>query len=262
MPAYEMLYIESIIDDYKLTRDEKNDIINRVLNGETHLREVLINSSIIMVLEIAKEYIGLGIEYCELVSQGIFGLVKATHKFSSKTNLIYNDYITRWIKAYINMLLRSQDGILLRFDDSYFNSLMMKNKKLLRLRKSRRKPTLSQALRFSHSPSVMSDIMKNVKPIISFDVLVENGFDLIDENVEHPVNAVYEEAVVECIKQGFSLLTPRQLDVVVSHLGLNGVEYQTLEEIGLRYNTSRQRIYQILLDSFDILRNEYFSKVS
>lgn len=245
-------YLQEIGKVDLLTPDEEVDLAKRIREGDQFALERLTKANLRFVVSVAKQYQNQGLSLGDLINEGNLGLIKAAQRFDETRGFKFISYAVWWIRQSILQALAEQSRIV-RLPLNRVGSLNKISKTYSELeQKFEREPSpeeLSEALDLPTSEIV--DTMKVSGRHVSMDAPFVQGeenclLDVLEDETEiSPDSTLITDSLRREIKRSLSTLTPREADVVVLYFGLNGEHPLTLEEIGERFNLTRERVRQI-----------------
>ncbi len=237
-----------------LTKEEEVELAHKIKNGDKAARQKFINSNLRLVVNIAKHYIGRGLQFQDLVQEGNIGLMIAVDKFDPEKGR-FSTYATHWIKQAIFRAIGDQSRTI-RIPIHYGELISKVNKATRKLTSElERNPTpeeISKELDGEITPKKVMEVQKMAQEPISLQTPIgeEDETELSDfvEDKEHlsPVQNLNERSNSESLlKIMEEVLNPTEQKVIMLRYGyIDGKEW-TLEEVGKEFNLTRERIRQI-----------------
>jgi RNA polymerase primary sigma factor len=245
-------YLQDIGKVELITAEEEVDLTRRIHNGDLNARDRLINANLRFVVSVSKQYQNKGISLPDMINEGNLGLIKAAERFDETRGFKFISYAVWWIRQSILQAIAEQARIvrlpLNRFSD------INKIKRTINIleQKYEREPTtleIAQALELAHTDVMVA--IKNAGRYISLDApLGQDGegsmYDvLFSEDASSPDKKLLTDSLKKEIERALNTLTQREANIITLYFGLSGKHVHTLEEIGEKYNLTRERVRQI-----------------
>ena len=256
------LYLNDIRKHEILTKEEEQELLIKAKSGDEQAKQQLILSNLRLVVNIAKNYSNKGLGFIDLISEGNFGLIHAIDKFDYTKGYRFSTYAVWWIKQAVTKAIISK-GREIRIP-SYKHDILNKVNKFI----------MGYITEYSSYPSIDSfaqgtgleekkiqKVMLEFQDMLSLnasigdDIYLEDTISQADE--ESLENKVLGEIAKEEINAILGLLKPREKDILTLRYGLFGQEIHTLEEVGKKFNITRERVRQIEKKTLDKLRIKY-----
>ena len=268
IPDSTRAYIRAIGRIPLLTFEEEQELGKRIAEGDEVARNRLIESNLRLVVSIAKKYISrTSIPFLDLIQEGNIGLVHAVEKFDYKRGLKFSTYATYWIKQAISKAIATNSRTI-RIPTHIIEALSKMNAATRELfQELKREPTIAEiALYMGESEKKVKELSAIVKEPISMESTIgddeESSIgDLVADDEEAPIEAIYQEEISNTIKSVLSTLEPREADIISMRFGIGYPAPRTLEEIGAYYSLSKERIRQIEAMALKKLRNPMRTKM-
>jgi RNA polymerase primary sigma factor len=260
-------YLQEIGKVDLLTPDEEVELAKRIREGDQLALEKLTKANLRFVVSVAKQYQNQGLSLGDLINEGNLGLIKAAQRFDETRGFKFISYAVWWIRQSILQALAEQSRIV-RLPLNRVGSLNKISKTFSELeQKFEREPSpeeLAEVLEVSTSEVV--DTMKISGRHVSVDAPFVQGEEnslldvLENETEESPDQVLLFESLRKEVQRALSTLTQREADVVTYYFGLMGEQAMTLEEIGEKFNLTRERVRQIKEKAIRRLRHTSRSK--
>ncbi|MCK4406167.1 MAG: sigma-70 family RNA polymerase sigma factor [Bacteroidales bacterium] len=245
-------YLQEIGRVDLITADEEVLLAQKIKQGDKLALEKLTNANLRFVVSVSKQYQNQGLTLPDLINEGNLGLIKAAQRFDETRGFKFISYAVWWIRQSILQALAEQSRIV-RLPLNKIGSINKINKAHAKLeQKFEREPNPEEiADLLEITEREIKESMKNAGRHISMDApLIQdednNLYDVlkIDEGITPETELLYESLRKE-IERAISTLTTREADVIRLYFGLNGSHPMTLEEIGEKFNLTRERVRQI-----------------
>ena len=256
------LYLNDIRKHEILTKEEEQELLIRAKGEDESAKQKLILSNLRLVVNVAKNYCNKGLGFIDLISEGNFGLIHAIDKFDYTKGYRFSTYAVWWIKQAIAKAIISK-GREIRIP-SYKHDILNKVNKFImsHITENSSYPSteaiaLGTGLEERKVQKVMLEFqdMLSLNASIGEDIYLEDTISEADnESLE---NQVLGEIAREEINAILSHLKPREKDILTLRYGLFGQEIHTLEEVGKKFNITRERVRQIEKKTLDKLRIKY-----
>jgi RNA polymerase primary sigma factor len=214
-------------------------------------RKALIEANLRLVISIAKRYLRKGLSFSDLIQEGNSGLMKAVDKFEYKRGYKFSTYATWWIRQAITRALADQSRTI-RIP-VHMVETMNKITKVTRelVQEIGREPTSFEiAKRLKIPTEKVNSILKVAKEPVSLETPVgeEDSHlrDFIeDKAILSPLDSVIQDDMKQTIDKVLRSLTPKEEKIIRKRFGIGGEIPHTLEEVGLEFYVTRERIRQI-----------------
>ncbi len=250
-----------------LTPDEEVELAQRIKAGDHLALEKLTKANLRFVVSVAKQYQNQGLTLGDLINEGNLGLIKAAQRFDETRGFKFISYAVWWIRQSILQALAEQSRIV-RLPLNRVGSLNKISKTFSELeQKFEREPSpdeLAEVLEVTTAEVV--DTMKISGRHVSMDAPFAQGeesslLDVLENELEEtPDNELMNDSLRREVQRALSTLTQREADVVALYFGLKGEQTLTLEEIGEKFELTRERVRQIKEKAIRRLRHTSRSK--
>ena len=246
-------YLQEIGREDLITVEEEVEWAQAIKRGDRRALEKLTRANLRFVVSVAKQYQNQGLSLPDLINEGNLGLIKAAEKFDETRGFKFISYAVWWIRQSILQALAEQSRIV-RLPLNQIGSLNKINKALAKFeQENERRPSvdeLAEKLGQNDQVEKIAETLKISGRHVSVDAPFVEGEDnsLLDVlvNDDSPIadNTLMDESLLVEINRALSTLTPRESEIVKLFFGIGGQE-MTLEEIGVKFGLTRERVRQI-----------------
>ena len=244
-------YLQEIGRKDLITVDEEVELAQRIKKGDQAALDKLVSANLRFVVSVAKQYQNQGLSLPDLIDEGNLGLIKAAQKFDETRGFKFISYAVWWIRKSILQALAEQSRIV-RLPLNQVGSLNKIGKALSRFeQENERRPSASELADELNVPvDKISDTMKVSGRHVSVDAPFVDGEDnsLLDvlPNDDSPMAdaELNQESLSKEVNRALDQLNPRERDILKMFFGI-GCQEMTLEEIGAKFDLTRERVRQI-----------------
>jgi RNA polymerase primary sigma factor len=246
------LYLRSIGAVDLLTADEEVALAKRIERGDMVAKRHMVEANLRLVVSIAKSYLGRGLSFLDLIQEGSLGLIRAVEKFDYRRGYKFSTYATWWIRQAVTRALADKSRTIripVHMVEK-LNRVVHVERNLVQ--KLGREPEpheigdelgwtardVREVLRVSQMPVSLE------KPVGDEDDS-ELGDFVADDNLASPFERASDNLQREDVKRALAVLPSRDRQVLELRYGLNGQQPMTLEEVGVAFGVTRERIRQI-----------------
>lgn len=261
-------YLQEIGKEDLITAEMEVLLAQRIKQGDQVALEKLTKANLRFVVSVSKQYQNQGLSLPDLINEGNLGLIKAAQRFDETRGFKFISYAVWWIRQSILQALAEQSRIV-RLPLNQVGSLNKINKAFSALeQKFEREPSAEELAEVLDIPETkVSDTMRVAGRHVSMDAPFVQGEDnsLIDVLVNHDSpradSTLMNESLQKEIERSLSTLTERERDVVKLFFGIGMNHGLTLEEIGAKFDLTRERVRQIKEKAIRRLRHTSRSKL-
>ena len=244
------------------------ELAQRIKKGDQIALEKLTKANLRFVVSVSKQYQNQGLTLPDLINEGNLGLIKAAQRFDETRGFKFISYAVWWIRQSILQALAEQSRIV-RLPLNQVGSLNKINKAFSRLEQEFERPPSSDELAtaLEISEEKVKDSMKISGRHVSVDAPFVDGEDnsLLDVMVNNDSPKadliLMRESLQREIERSLSTLSDREKDVVMLFFGIGRQHGLTLEEIGTKFDLTRERVRQIKEKAIRRLRHNSRSKL-
>ena len=261
-------YLQEIGREELITAEMEVELAQRIKDGDQLALEKLTKANLRFVVSVAKQYQNQGLTLPDLINEGNLGLIKAAQRFDETRGFKFISYAVWWIRQSILQALAEQSRIV-RLPLNQVGSLNKINKAFSRLEQEFERPPSSDELASALDlpEDKVKDTMKVSGRHISVDAPFVDGEDnsLLDVMVNNDSPKadleLMRESLQREIERSLSTLSDREKDVVMLFFGIGKRHGLTLEEIGAKFDLTRERVRQIKEKAIRRLRHNSRSKL-
>jgi len=260
-------YLQEIGKVDLLTPDDEIDLAKRIKKGDQIALEKLVKANLRFVVSVAKQYQNQGLSLGDLINEGNLGLIKAAKRFDETRGFKFISYAVWWIRQSILQALAEQSRIV-RLPLNRVGALNKIGKAYSNLEQEfEREPSaheLAQELQMDISE--VSDTLKISGRHVSMDAPFTQGeenrlLDVLEsDEIPSPDFTLMSDSLRKEVERALSTLNERESEVIKLYFGLNKEHSLTLEEIGEKFNLTRERVRQIKEKAIRRLRHASRSK--
>ncbi len=260
-------YLQEIGKVDLLNPDQEIQLAVRIKKGDQSALETLTKANLRFVVSVAKQYQNQGLSLGDLINEGNLGLIKAAKRFDETRGFKFISYAVWWIRQSILQALEEQSRIV-RLPLNRVGALNKIGKAYSNLEQEfEREPSATElAQELDMEVNEVADTLKISGRHVSMDAPFAQGeenrlLDVIEnEELPNPDYGLMTESLKTEIERALSSLTEREAEVIKLYFGLNKEHSLTLEEIGERFNLTRERVRQIKEKAIRRLRHASRSK--
>ncbi|MBP5713538.1 MAG: RNA polymerase sigma factor RpoD/SigA [Prevotella sp.] len=244
-------YLQEIGKEEMISVEEEVELAQRIRKGDRKALERLTKANLRFVVSVAKQYQNQGLSLPDLINEGNLGLIKAAEKFDETRGFKFISYAVWWIRQSILQAIAEQSRIV-RLPLNQVGSVNKINKVLSKFeQENERRPSVEEISEKLDIPEDKVDEAMSVNGRhVSVDAPFVDGEDnsLLDVLVNDDAPMADKTLVMESLKaeinNALKMLNERERNVIEAFYGINQPEL-TLEEIGSKYNLTRERVRQI-----------------
>ena len=261
-------YLQEIGREDLITAEQEVELAQRIKQGDQAALEKLTKANLRFVVSVAKQYQNQGLTLPDLINEGNLGLIKAAQRFDETRGFKFISYAVWWIRQSVLQALAEQSRIV-RLPLNQVGSLNKINKAFSKLEQEfERPPSAEELAKVLDLPEdKVKDSLKISGRHVSVDAPFTDGEDnsLLDVMVNNDspkadIKLMHESLQRE-IERSLSTLSDRERDVIRLFFGIGMQHGLTLEEIGAKFDLTRERVRQIKEKAIRRLRQNSRSKL-
>ena len=247
-------YLSEISRVELISADEEILLAQKIRKGDRAALDRLAKANLRFVVSVAKQYQNQGMQLPDLISEGNLGLIKAAKRFDEKRGFKFISYAVWWIRQSILQALAERSRIV-RLPLNKIGAINKINRAYSDLEQRLERPPSAQEIADLLECSVndVKQSLVNNTRHISMDSPLGNDdtsklslYDILpNDTLPSPENQLMVESLRKDIDRSLSKLSSREMTVMRLYFGLNGVQPMSLEEIGGRFDLTRERVRQI-----------------
>ncbi len=261
------LYLKEIGKTPLITAEQEVELAKKIHKGDQKALGDLVQANLRFVVSVAKQYQNQGLSLADLINEGNIGLIKAAKRFDEKRGFKFISYAVWWIRQSILQALAEQSRIV-RLPLNRVGTLHKIGKAHSNLEQDLgRSPSTSEiAKKLNMDTDEVADTLQISNTHLSLDAPFSDGDSnslkdiLQDDFSPLPDTDILVTSLSSEIEKVLSTLTEREAEVISLYFGLNRERALTLEEIGERFNLTRERVRQIKEKAIKRLRHASRSK--
>jgi RNA polymerase primary sigma factor len=261
-------YLQDIGKEDLITAEEEVELAKKIKSGDQDALEKLTKANLRFVVSVAKQYQNQGLSLPDLINEGNLGLIKAAKRFDETRGFKFISYAVWWIRQSILQALAEQSR-LVRLPLNQVGSLNKIKKATSRLEQIfERAPLVNEIAELMELPEYKVDkAMKITTRYVSMDAPLNQEEDtkfldvFISDDVPKTDTALMRESLNKEIQRSLATLTDKERDVINLYYGIGMAHGLTLEEIGAKFDLTRERVRQIKEKAIRRLKHTSRSKL-
>jgi RNA polymerase primary sigma factor len=251
-----------------ITAEEEVELARRIKSGDEKALDKLVKANLRFVVSVAKQYQNQGLSLPDLINEGNLGLIKAAQRFDETRGFKFISYAVWWIRQSILQALAEQSR-LVRLPLNQVGSLNKIKKATSRLEQEyERPPSVEEIARKLDIPEHKLDkALRITTRYVSMDAPIAEDEDtkfldvFVSEDTPRTDNNLMRESLNKEIQRSLSTLTEKERDVINLYYGIGMNHGLTLDEIGAKFNLTRERVRQIKEKAIRRLKHTSRSKL-
>ena len=260
-------YLQEIGKEDLISVEEEVELAQRIRKGDQEALDKLTKANLRFVVSVAKQYQNQGLSLPDLINEGNLGLIKAAEKFDETRGFKFISYAVWWIRQSILQALAEQSRIV-RLPLNQVGSLNKINKAFARFEQEHERTPSPEELanELELTKEKVSDTLRVAGRHISVDAPFADGEDnslldvLVNTDSPNADRGLINESLATEVDRALETLTERERDIIKYFFGI-GCSEMTLEEIGEKFDLTRERVRQIKEKAIRRLRHSSRSKL-
>lgn len=261
-------YLQDIGREELITAEEEVELARRIRSGDDKALDKLVKANLRFVVSVAKQYQNQGLSLPDLINEGNLGLIKAAQRFDETRGFKFISYAVWWIRQSILQALAEQSR-LVRLPLNQVGSLNKIKKATSRLEQEyERPPSVEEIAQKLDIPEHKLDkAMRITTRYVSMDAPIAEDEDtkfldiFVSEDTPRTDTNLMRESLNKEIQRSLSTLTEKERDVINLYYGIGMNHGLTLDEIGAKFNLTRERVRQIKEKAIRRLKHTSRSKL-
>jgi len=261
-------YLQDIGREELITAEEEVELARRIRSGDDKALEKLVKANLRFVVSVAKQYQNQGLSLPDLINEGNLGLIKAAQRFDETRGFKFISYAVWWIRQSILQALAEQSR-LVRLPLNQVGSLNKIKKATSRLEQEfERPPSVEEIAKKLDIPEHKLDkALRITTRYVSMDAPIAEDEDtkfldvFVSEDTPRTDNNLMRQSLNKEIQRSLSTLTEKERDVINLYYGIGMNHGLTLDEIGAKFNLTRERVRQIKEKAIRRLKHTSRSKL-
>ena len=261
-------YLQDIGKEELITADQEVELARRIRSGDQKALDKLCRANLRFVVSVAKQYQNQGLSLPDLINEGNLGLIKVAQRFDETRGFKFISYAVWWIRQSILQALAEQSRIV-RLPLNQVGSLNKIKKESSRLeQKFERLPSADEIAEALEIPGYKIDAALKISTrYVSMDAPLAEDEDtkfidmFVDEDAPYTDSGLMRESLSQEIQRSLSTLSEKERDVINLYYGIGIPNGLTLEEIGAKFDLTRERVRQIKEKAIRRLKHNSRSKL-
>lgn len=258
-------YLQEIGREELISIEEEVELAQAIKRGDRRALDKMTRANLRFVVSVAKQYQNQGLSLPDLINEGNLGLIKAAEKFDETRGFKFISYAVWWIRQAILQALAEQARIV-RLPLNQVGTLNKISKALAKFeQENERRPSAEELAKELNLPEdKITETLKVAGRHISVDAPFVEGEEnslldvLTSDDTPSTDSVLLDESLSSEINQVLTNLTEREAEIVKCFFGICGYPEMTLDEIGMKYDLTRERVRQIKEKAIRKLRNDIY----
>ena len=256
-------YLQEIGREELISIEEEVELAQAIKRGDRRALDKMTRANLRFVVSVAKQYQNQGLSLPDLINEGNLGLIKAAEKFDETRGFKFISYAAWWIRQAILQALAEQARIV-RLPLNQVGTLNKISKALAKFeQENERRPSAEELAKELNLPEdKITETLKAAERHISVVAPYVEGEEnslldvLTSDDTPSTDSVLLDESLSSEINQVLTNLTEREAEIVKCFFGICGYPEMTLDEIGMKYDLTRERVRQIKEKAIRKLRND------
>jgi RNA polymerase primary sigma factor len=244
-------YLREVSKLDMISSKEEELLTRRIKKGDQKAIEQLVKANLRFVVSVAKQYQYQGLPLSDLINEGNVGLIKAATRFDETRGFKFISYAVWWIRQNIMQAI-AENGKLIRLPMNKFNLFARVRSESEQFEQTyEREPSTGELADSLHlEESDINDAMNVSQPHVSVDAQFADSEQtlcdvIVNSNAEMADRALHHESLRTDVQNVLKILSTRQKEILCSLYGIGTEQTLSLDDLGSKYNLSRERVRQI-----------------
>lgn len=259
-------YLQEIGDIPLIDAEKEIELAKKIKAGDEEALRQMAQANLRFVVSVAKQYQNQGLSLPDLINEGNLGLIKAAGRFDETRGFKFISYAVWWIRQSILQALAEQSRVV-RLPLNQIGKLNKVNKAFARLEQEyERTPTNVELAELLDLPeeSIEQALTMHSGKHASLDAPIQEGshtlLDTLNSDTKATDESLMDQSMHEEVARALRILTERERDVIKLYFGINQHHGLTLEEIGVKFDLTRERVRQIKEKAIRRLKHSHRNK--
>ncbi len=245
-------YLQEISKNVIITPQEEVDLAVKIKKGDMQAFDRLVSANLRFVVSVAKQYQNQGLPLSDLINEGNLGLIKAARRFDETKGFKFISYAVWWIRQSILQAL-AENARIVRLPLNKIGVMSKVNQTYMKLfQEYERDPSPDEIAKvLDYAPKDVRNAIMSSAFHVSMDAPISgenedgNMYELMESETEKTDEKLIRESRLQEIERMLKTLSYREAEIIRLYYGINKQSTQTLEEIGAKFDLTRERVRQI-----------------
>ena len=258
-------YVKEVMTYPVLSEEEEKETINLLKEGSDAARNKLVNHNLRLVISVANRYLGYGVSKLDLIQEGNMGLIKAVDRFNPSIGCRFSTYAVHWIRQAVTRYIANTSRTIripVHLSEKYRKYIKEAGEFFAVHNREPSEEEMAELIGMSAKKLSELKMAFYLADPYSLDALATSRFDdeyslgeLIPDLGPGPEEIAMNNERNRLLYDAMDSLSERDMQILKNRFDLDGEKRLTLEDLGRKYNISRERVRQIERDSLILLGN-------